>query len=259
MNIHRKMRILILGGTSEANALASLVAAQLDVYAILSFAGRTKAPRLPPIPYRVGGFGGVSGLTDFLRAEKLDLLIDATHPFAEVISQHAVVASEAAQVPLITLVRTPWRAGAGDRWESVGDMKAAAVAIGERPQNVFLTIGRLQLAAFESAPQHFYLIRSIEEIVPAPGLPNHKVILGRGPFDVAAEETVLRDARIDVIVTKNSGGHLTHAKLVAARRLSLKVIMVERAELAAAANVADVKDAMELILRHQSALAARGV
>jgi precorrin-6A/cobalt-precorrin-6A reductase len=253
------MRLLILGGTAEANGLANLLAQREEISAILSFAGRTRAPKAPPIPYRIGGFGGVDGLTAFLRAERIDMLIDATHPFAETISDHAVLASEITRIPLVCLSRPAWRPEPFDRWIPVASMEAAAIALGAVPKRVFLTIGRLQLAAFATAPQHFYLIRSIEPIEPLPFLPNRQVILGRGPFELVDERAILKSERIDMIVTKNSGGPLTFAKILAARQLGLKVIMVERKRVLQGQCAYEAAEVLALILQHQAGLAVRGV
>ena len=187
------MRVLLLGGTMEASTLASLLAGRSDISAVLSFAGRTKSPRAPEIPIRIGGFGGVEGLSAYLEAERIDVLIDATHPFAEQMSRHAAIAASRAKIPLVLLSRPAWRPEATDRWIEVANMAAAAAALGREPRNVFLTVGRLQIEAFAAAPQHFYLIRAIEPLAPAPRLPRHRIILGRGPFTVEAEEKLLRE------------------------------------------------------------------
>jgi precorrin-6A/cobalt-precorrin-6A reductase len=253
------MRLLILGGTAEAYELAELVAKCSEISAIMSFAGRTKAPKAPAIPYRIGGFGGVDGLADFLKTERIDLLIDATHPFAETISDHAGLASEIAQIPLVSLMRPGWEAEPGDRWILVDTMAAAASAIGAAPKRVFLTIGRLQLAAFSAAPQHDYLIRSIEPLEPAPALPNYRLILGRGPFALADEEALLQRERIDVLVTKNSGGSSTVSKLHAARRLGVEVIMIKRRLSPRGFCVYTAHEVTALILQHHAGLVPRGV
>jgi len=221
------MRLLILGGTSEASALAKCLAARPDLAPILSLAGRTSAPAAPPIPFRIGGFGGVAGLSAYIEQEGIDLLVDATHPFAAQMSEHASAAAAACGIPLIVLTRAPWREEPNDRWIRVPDMQAAAKALGEMPRRVFLTIGRLQVEAFTTAPQHFYLIRTIEP----PGalaLPDHRLLYDRGPYDVAREKALLQEERIDCLVTKNSGGAATYGKIAAARALGLPVVMVER-------------------------------
>jgi precorrin-6A/cobalt-precorrin-6A reductase len=222
------MRLLILGGTTEASALARAVEGWADLDPILSLAGRTQNPVLPPVPYRMGGFGGVDGLKAYLADEKIDAVIDATHPFAAQMSANAAAACQASNIPLALFTRAAWRPVPGDHWTMVCDMDAAATALGERKRRVFLTVGGLQLAAFAAAPRHHYLIRTIDPPESAAALPDHRLILARGPFTVEDEIALMRDGQIDVLVTKNSGGKATAAKLAAARTLNLDVIMVER-------------------------------
>ncbi len=222
------MRLLILGGTTEASALAKAVVGWADLDPILSLAGRTLNPVEPPIPFRTGGFGGVAGLRAYLTDSKIDAVIDATHPFAAQMSSHAVEACQALGVPLAMFTRAAWRAVPGDRWTQVIDMEAATAALGEMPRRVFLTVGGLQLAAFAAAPQHHYLVRTIDPPEAVAGLPDHRLILARGPFAMPDEIALMRDERIDVLVTKNSGGKATAAKLAAARELGIEVVMVER-------------------------------
>jgi precorrin-6A/cobalt-precorrin-6A reductase len=222
------MRLLILGGTTEASALARLLAGHRDLQPILSFAGRTRNPVPPPIPFRIGGFGGVDGLRTFLTEEKIDAVIDATHPFASGMSRHAVLACRDRGVALARFTRSAWRQAEGDRWVSVPDIDSAVRALGETARRVFLTIGGLHLASFAQAPQHHYIVRSIEPPAAIGSLPSHRLILARGPFGVADEIALMRDERVQVLVTKNSGGSATEAKLAAARALGLKVVMIER-------------------------------
>ena len=252
------MRVLVLGGTFEASKLAGLLAGQSGISSMLSFAGRTKALRPPQIPYRTGGFGGVDGLQAYLDAERIDVLVDATHPFAEQMSRHAAIAAARAKIPLIVLSRPAWVAQPGDHWIDVADMAAAAAALGREPKRVFLTIGRLQIGTFAAAPQHFYLIRTIEPLMVSPNLPRHRVILGRGPFAFEAEDKLLREESIDVVVSKNSGGAAAFAKLVVARHLGLPVVMVAGPQRAAGPVLHDPAEAMNFILRHRAAL-PRGV
>jgi precorrin-6A/cobalt-precorrin-6A reductase len=252
------MRFLVLGGTFEASKLAVLLADRNDIWSLLSFAGRTTAPRAPKIPYRIGGFGGADGLQSYLEAERIDVLVDATHPFAEQISRHAAIAAARANIPLIVLSRPAWVAQPGDHWIDAADMAAAAATLGREPKRVFLTIGRLQIEAFAAAPQHFYLIRTIEPLALPPILPRHRVILGRGPFAVEAEDKLLREESIDVVVSKNSGGAAAFAKVRAARHLGLPVIMVVRPQQASGPVSHDPAEAMAFILRHRAAL-PRGV
>jgi len=252
------MRVLVLGGTFEAGKLADLLAGQSGISSTLSFAGRTNALRAPQIPYRIGGFGGVEGLQAYLEAERIDVLVDATHPFAEQISRHAAIAAARAKIPLVVLSRPAWVAQPGDHWIDAADMAAAAAALGRKPRRVFLTIGRLQIGAFAAAPQHSYLIRTIEPLALSPNLPRHRVILGRGPFAVEAEEKLLREESIDVVVTKNSGGEAAFAKLRAARQLGLPVVMVARPRQASGPVLHDPAEVMAFLHRHRAAL-PRGV
>src|SRR3984893_1358002 len=185
------MRVLVLGGTFEASKLADLLAGQSGISSMMSFAGRTKALRAPKIPYRTGGFGGADGLQVYLEAERIDVLVDATHPFAEQMSRHAAIAAAGANIPLIVLSRPAWVAQPGDHWSDAAEMAAAAAALGRGPKSAFLTIGRLQIGAFAAAGQHFYFIRTIEPLPLPPNLPRHRVILGRGPFVIEAEYKLL--------------------------------------------------------------------
>jgi precorrin-6A/cobalt-precorrin-6A reductase len=252
------MRVLVLGGTFEASKLADLLAGQSGISSTLSFAGRTTALRPPQIPHRIGGFGGVDGLEAYLQAERIDVLVDATHPFAEQISRHAAIAAEGANIPLIVLSRLAWVPEPGDNWIEVADMAGAAAALGREPKRVFLTIGRLQIDAFAAAPQHFYLIRTIEPLTLSPSLPRHRVILGRGPFAFEAEDKLLREESIDVVVSKNSGGEAAFAKVLAARQLGLPVIMVARPRQASGPVLHDPAEVMALLDRHRASL-PRGV
>ena len=252
------MRILVLGGTFEASKLADLLAGQSGISSTLSFAGRTTALRPPQIPYRIGGFGGVDGLEAYLQAERIDVLVDATHPFAEQISRHAATAAAGANIPLIVLSRPAWVTEPGDNWIEVADMAGAAAALGREVKRVFLTIGRLQIDAFAAAPQHFYLIRTIEPLTLSPSLPRHRVILGRGPFAFEAEDKLLREESIDVVVSKNSGGEAAFAKVLAARQLGLPVIMVARPRQASGPVLHDPAEVMALLVRHRASL-PRGV
>jgi len=238
------MRVLILGGTTEASALSRLLAGDPRFDAVLSLAGRTSTPAAQPVAVRVGGFGGVEGLVSHLRDEKIDAVIDATHPYADRMSAHAVAACEKAGVALASLVRAPWRRQASDDWKDAADTEAAANAIGRSPRRVFLGIGRQELAVFARAPQHHYLARVIEA-PPAEGLPPHVTLLqARGPFDLAAETALLRERRIEIVVSKNSGGAATYAKIEAARALGLPVVMIARPHKPAGHVVATPEEAV---------------
>jgi precorrin-6A/cobalt-precorrin-6A reductase len=255
------LHILILGGTSEARQLAERLAGDPNVAPILSLAGRTRNPVLPSIAHRIGGFGGTAGLIAYLKKESIDLVVDATHPFAEQMSAHAEAACRACAIPLVLFTRPPWVQHEGDRWQEVDDVEAAIHALGDKSRRVFLTVGRLQLSAFEAAPQHFYLIRSIDAPEPAPRLPHHKIILARGPFALDDERHLLEQEEIDVIVTKNSGGDATYAKIEAARMLSLPVILIRQPARADVPTFHDLEKLLHFIsgLAHHDAPEPRGV
>jgi precorrin-6A/cobalt-precorrin-6A reductase len=247
-------RILILGGTSEASALAAKLAPEVRLNALISFAGRTKTVARAAIPYRIGGFGGIDGLTTFLATNQVAALVDATHPFSVQISAHAVAATKAASVPLIRLLRKPWAPQVNDRWTEVDDMVAAAAALGPLPKRVFLTTGKTDIAAFRPASIHSYLVRVIDPFDPE--LPSARVITARGPFTVDDERALLRREKIDVVVTKNSGAAETRAKLKAARDLGIDVIVVRRPALPDARTVDSVSDAMSWLIDHHAAVPA---
>ena len=194
---------------------------------MISLAGHTSAPRPLLLPSRIGGFGGIAGLREYLVEEGVVAVIDATHPFAAIMPYHAEAACKAEGVPLLAIRRESWRPQAGDRWRSVPDIGAAVEALGTEPQRVFLTIGRLELPQFFAAPQHRYLIRVIEPVGELP-LPHAKVLQQRGPFEAEAEERLMHREGTQILVSKNAGGPMTLGKLVAARRLGLPVVMVER-------------------------------
>ena len=219
------MRILILGGTGEARALAGeLVAAGVDV--LSSLAGRVREPRLPDGPVRVGGFGGVEGLAAFLRAERITGVIDATHPFAGQITAHAAQATARAGVPLLVLRRPEW--AAAPSWDPVPDIRGAAAAVRAWPgESVFLTTGRRDLDVFAADDRHRFLVRTVDP-PEGPVPPRMTLLLDRGPYTVEGESALMRGHGVGLLVTKNSGGPMTEAKLLAARDLGVRVVMVER-------------------------------
>jgi precorrin-6A/cobalt-precorrin-6A reductase len=219
------VRILILGGTGEARELAAaLVAAGTDV--VSSLAGRVRQPRLPEGQVRIGGFGGADGLAAFLRDEGITRVIDATHPFAGTITANAARAAAEAGVPLLILRRPGW--DADPSWECVADIRAAAEAVRAWPgDGVFLTTGRRDLAAFAGDDRHRFLVRTVDP-PDGPVPPRATLILDRGPYTVDRESALIREHRIGLLVTKNSGGPMTAAKLTAARDLGVHVVMVAR-------------------------------
>jgi precorrin-6A/cobalt-precorrin-6A reductase len=221
-------RILILGGTTEARQLAGKLAARADLSITLSLAGRTESPVAQGVPVRSGGFGGADGLAAYLREMSVDLLIDATHPYAAQISANAAQAARVAGVPILALRRPGWEPVEGDRWTLVDTFGDAAQALGSAPRRVFLALGRQEVAAFEAAPQHHYLIRSVDAIEPKLAVPDASYLLARGPFREAEERALLEKHRIEIVVSKNSGGEATYGKIAAARALGIEVIMVRR-------------------------------
>lgn len=238
------MNVLILGGTTEAWAIADALAGDPRVRPVLSLAGRTRAPVLPAVPARRGGFGGVDGLAAYLRAHGVMALIDATHPFAGQISRHAREASHLAGVPMVAVLRPPWAPGPGDRWTDAADMQAAVQALGAATRRVFLTVGQQELAPFRLAPWHHYLIRSVEPPDPAVLPPIARHIAARGPFQEKAERRLLEQEGVEVLVTKNSGGAATAPKLAAARALRIPVVMVARPVVPPGETVPDAAGAL---------------
>ncbi len=252
------MRVLILGGTTEASAIAATLAKDTRMQPVLSLAGRTRAPVLPAIPARRGGFGGVDGLAAYLREHGIGALVDATHPFAAQISRNAVAAAAMAGVPSLAVLRPAWAPCPGDRWTEVADMAAAARALGPEPLRVFLTVGQQELACFGLAPWHSYLVRSVEPPNPALLPAMCRVITARGPFREDEERHLLRHERIEALVTKNSGGAATAPKLAAARALGVRVVMVERPLPPSGETVPDAAGALAW-LDHVAAGWKRGV
>ncbi|PPD43191.1 MAG: cobalt-precorrin-6A reductase [Methylocystis sp.] len=237
-------RVLLLAGTSEARALAESLAANPRVAGVASLAGRTSAPLTLALPTRVGGFGGVEGLEHYLSAERITHVIDATHPFAAQMSANAQAACAALGLPLIVYARAPWRREAQDRWIEVADNAAAVQALGVTPRRVFLTTGRQGVADFRAAPQHRYLLRVIEPPETSDLPPVCEVISARGPFTCRDEMALMRERRIDIVVSKNSGGPLTYAKIEAARTLELPVVMIRPPRREGVAVVHDLDAAM---------------
>ncbi|MFG2883452.1 cobalt-precorrin-6A reductase [Streptomyces sp. NPDC048297] len=222
--------VLILGGTTEARCLATGLAARPGVRVTTSLAGRVTRPGVLDGEVRVGGFGGAEGLAEWLRTHHVDALVDATHPFAESITANAARAARATGVPAVVLRRPGWRPVPGDRWHDVPSLTVAADVLPRLGRRVLLTTGRLGLAAFAHLRDPHFVVRSVEP--PEPPLPpDTHVLLARGPFGLADERDVLRTHRIEVLVTKDSGGAATAPKLTAARELGLPVIVVRRPEL----------------------------
>lgn len=219
--------VLLLGGTTEASALARLLAAQ-GIAATLSYAGRTASPLSQPVPVRIGGFGGMQGLADYLRAHHVTHLVDATHPFAATMSAHAIEAARLAGVPHLALTRPAWMPVAGDRWTRVADMDGAVAALAGPAHRIMLALGRMHVEAFAAQPQHHYLLRFVDAPEQPPGLPRHSLVIDRGPFSVEGVSRLMQSHGIDLVVCKNAGGTGAEAKLLAARQLGLPVVMIDR-------------------------------
>jgi precorrin-6A/cobalt-precorrin-6A reductase len=237
------MRVLLLGGTTEASQLArALHDAQVD--AVFSYAGRTESPVAQPLPTRVGGFGGVAGLLAWLQARRITHVVDGTHPFAAQMSGNAVQACAAAGLPLLAFERPAWVAQAGDQWQCVADIAGAVAALPQMPARVFLAIGRQNLLSFAECAQHHYLLRLVDAVPNLP-LPHAQVVIARGPFTVDGDRALLQEHGITHIVAKNSGGTGAAAKLEAARSLGVPVILINRPEVPERRTAATVVQVMQ--------------
>ncbi len=246
-------KLLILGGTGDAVSLAAQ-AANLGVVVISSLAGRTQQSRrvsnisnTSTEKIRVGGFGGVEGLVNYLHQENIDMVIDATHPFAQQISWNAAAAAEICGLPRLLWQRPAWEAVADDRWWPVPNHAAAAALLPSLAQRIFLTIGRQELGSYAHLSELWFLMRSIDP--PPDPVPPGEVLLAQGPFTWAAEQYLLRQHQIELIVSKNSGGSATYAKIAAARALGLPVVMVERPVMPASEQATTVDQAWQWLGR----------
>lgn len=248
------MRALILGGTADANLLAATIA-RAGIDAVYSYGGRTASPAEQPLPTRIGGFGGVGGLADYLRREGITHVIDATHPFAAEMSRNAIAACAQAATPLLALERAPWNRTSGDRWIEVADVGSAVAALPDGRANVFLAIGRQHIAPFGSRPQHAYTLRFVDPPGETLPLPDAEIIVSRGPFTLEGELEMMRTRAIAWIVARNSGGSGARAKIDAARALGLPVIMITRPLLPERPRVESVRGVMEW-LGHRTCLGA---
>ncbi|THV25032.1 cobalt-precorrin-6A reductase [Peteryoungia ipomoeae] len=219
-------RILILGGTAQAlNIARDEIAKGNDV--ITALAGRTEAPTLPPGRHRIGGFGGAKGLARYLKEEGIDLLIDATHPFAKTISENAVLAAQQSGIPLKTVTRAPWQAEQGETWLKVAD-EAAAAALLPAGARAFLALGRQHVALFRSREDCHFILRVVDPPIEPSTDSRWQWVIGK-PAQAADTEKALFEAHgITHLVCRNSGGTAGYAKLEAARMLSLPVVMIER-------------------------------
>lgn len=239
--------VLILGGTGEAAALAARLAEDPRLAVTTSLAGRTRAPAALAGAVRIGGFGGPEGLAAHIARERVAMVVDATHPFAAVISENAAQACKHSGTPRLQLVRPAWQAQPDDDWRVVATLEEATELLPSLGQRIFLTIGRQEVGAFEDLTEHWFLVRMIEPPETPLPLAQHQLLLGRGPFDETAEMALLRTHEIDALVAKNSGGEATYAKIAAARTLGLPVVMIARPEPPAGAQVTRIEDALAWI------------
>ncbi len=247
--------MLLLAGTAQARQLAANLVGVSGLRVVSSLAGRLDAPHLPVGEVRTGGFGGTEPMADWLRARVPALVVDATHPFAVQVSIHAVAAAGRTDTPLLRLQRPGWQAQQGDRWWRVGTLRAAADLVPTLGRRPLVTTGRQGLRAFTEHPgcAALHLVVRCVEPPREPTPPKTTMLLARGPFTVADELTLMREHRIDVVVTKDSGGADTSAKLAAARALGLPVVLVDRPTAPRAATVTTVDEAIAWVLGRVSA------
>jgi precorrin-6A/cobalt-precorrin-6A reductase len=243
------MTVLVLGGTAEARELAAaLVQCEPALRVVSSLAGRVARPRLPAGEVRIGGFGGPDGLAAWLQEHAVRAVVDATHPFAERISASAAAACERCEVPLLRLEREGWRPRAGDRWRWVADVDEASRSF-EHGARVLLTTGRQGLAAFAHRDDAWFLVRCVDPPQP-PVPPHHELVLDRGPYTLEGELALIDAHGIDVVVTKDSGGAHTQAKLDAARERGLPVVVVRRPPRPDVPTLTTVDGALRWARRH---------
>ena len=237
-------RILLLGGTNTAREAAnSLVARGLSV--VTSFAGVTQNPHLPQGKVRVGGFGGIGGLSRYLSQESFDLVVDGTHPFAAQMSAHAFAACVKNSVTLVRLQAEAWQPQAGDDWRFANSVEEAVQNL---PQNakVAVTVGRKEIGPFFARPDLSGIARMIEP--PTVVVPSQwQVLLERPPFTVEAEIDLLRSSEATFLVSKNAGGKRV-AKLDAAAALGLPVVMINRPQKPHVATATNVSELLGILL-----------
>jgi precorrin-6A/cobalt-precorrin-6A reductase len=238
------MRVLILGGTGDAAQLAIAASTIPGIEIISSLAGRTRQPAEIGTQTRIGGFGGTEGLVAYLQDNAIDLLIDATHPYAAQISFNGATAAKICDIPHLMLIRSEWKPLEGDRWIEVDDLKSAAVVLEGWAKRVFLTIGRQELSAFAHLEDIWFLMRMIDPPRSNTPIPKGKLLLERGPFTLTQERELLKQNRIEAIVSKNSGGEPTYAKIIAAREMGINVVMVKRPSVPESDRVTDVESAL---------------
>lgn len=234
---------LILGGTTEATALCKALS-EAGQSGTISLAGRVARPARHPLPQRIGGFGGVEGLIQYISDNAITHLIDATHPFATQMSSNAVQACQAVNIPLIALTRAPWQVEQGDNWINVPDIPAAVAALDIPHERIMLAVGRMHLSQFAPNPQHFYLLRLVDAPSVPLSFPDHVAVIDRGPFTAEDDLALMRTHSISRVVSKNSGGNGARSKLLAARRLNIPVVMIDRPNLPPRKEAVDVAEVL---------------
>ncbi len=245
-------RLLILGGTGDAAKLAteaSKLPGQLsEIEVVYSLAGRTRKPNLPDCETRTGGFGGPEGLASYLKDARIDLVIDATHPFAATMAAHAAAACTQTTTPRVKFCRSAWKSSE-IRWISVQSYEEAAQKLSPLGKRVFLSIGTKDLDAFSALSEKWFLIRAVEEpALPIPLL-SHNILLERGPFDEAHERTLLVSYQIDVLISKNSGG-TPAVKLQAAHDLGIPIVMIEQPAMPDGEVVGSTEETVDWLTKH---------
>jgi len=232
--------VLILGGTTEAAVIARRLVGANDLRVISSLAGRTREPVALPGEVRIGGFGGAAGLAEYLRTERIDIVVVATHPFADRIARNAALACAEVGVRRLSVIRPAWERREGESWIEVENTAGAVAAI-PRNARIFLTVGRQEAGSFAARPDAWFLIRVVDPPDP-PFSARHALITARGPFSVEDERTLMVEHRIDILATKNAGGN--RAKLDAARELAIPVVMIRRPPLPTGETVTDAESAL---------------
>jgi len=246
----RNKTILILGGTRHALDLASQLCRLRNYRVITSLAGRTKSPTIPDGEVRMGGFGGIPAMVEYLEKESVDIVADATHPFATTISSNAAQAVTTAGISRIMLQRAPWQPIEGDHWEEFPDLETAASNLAAKSR-CFLTIGRQELGCFNQCKDIWFLVRMIDEPEGALPLSHYEVVTGLPMADATGEKTLMQTHRIDTLITKNSGGKRSAAKLKAARELNIRVMMINRPATPEGTAVTTVDSVVEWIKNHE--------
>ncbi len=242
--------VLVLGGTGEARALAAALDAADRVRVISTLAGRIASPRMPAGEVRVGGFGGPEGLAAYMEDERIDAVVDATHPFAQRMSWSAFAACEQTDTPLLRLDRPPFHRDPAIDWHEVGSLDEAAALLPHTGRRVFLTTGRQGLDAFAMVEGAFFLVRCVDRPDAAALPADHALLLDRGPFTLDGELALIDAHGLDILVTKDSGGDMTRAKLDAAHERGLPVIVVARPPRPACESVATVEEALHWLRVH---------